>query len=91
MYITMKYASPLGELTLAGEGENMIGLWIEGQKYFGAGLERSTEGRLPVLDRAKEWLDRYFAGQRPDPAELPLAPVGTAFQRVVWRQLCEIP
>ena len=87
----MKYASPVGELTLAGEGEYLVGLWLEGQKYFGAKLKLSGEGELPVFDRARDWLDRYFAGERPSPAELPLAPVGTAFQRSVWAKLCEIP
>lgn len=91
MYKTMKYPSPVGELTLAGEGETLVGLWIEGQKHFGAGLDLSAGGELPVFERAKDWLDRYFAGERPDPSELPIAPVGTAFQRAVWRRLREIP
>ena len=91
MYLTMKYESPVGVLTLAGEGENLVGLWLEGQKYFGAGLELSAEGDLPAFDRARDWLDRYFAGKRPAPSELGLTPVGTAFQRAVWAQLCKIP
>ena len=91
MYSTMKYASPVGVLTLAGEGENIVGLWLEGQKYFGAKLDLSGEGALPVFDRARDWLDRYFAGEWPSPAELPLAPVGTPFQKTVWKALCEIP
>ena len=91
MYETMQYASPVGVLTLAGEGEKLVGLWIEGQKYFGAGLELRAAGALPALERAANGLDQYFAGERPDPAELPLAPIGTPFQRAVWKQLCEIP
>ena len=90
-YVVMKYPSPVGELTLAGEGETLVGLWLEGQKYFGAGLELSGVGEAPIFDRARDWLDRYFAGERPSPAELSLAPVGTAFQRSVWEQLCGIP
>ena len=91
MYNTMKYASPVGVLTLAGEGEALVGLWLEGQKYFGAKLDLSAEGTLPVFGRAKDWLDRYFAGEQPSPAELPLDPVGTPFQKTVWKQLREIP
>ena len=87
----MRYDSPVGALTLAGDGENLVGLWLEGQKYFGAKLALSGEGSAPVFARAKAWLDRYFAGERPSPAELSLAPAGTAFQRDVWRTLCEIP
>ena len=29
-------SSPLGRLTMASDGKNLTGLWIEGQKYFGA-------------------------------------------------------
>ena len=46
---------------------------------------------LPVFEQARGWLDRYFAGGRPDPLELPLAPRGTAFQRRVWGILARIP
>ena len=35
MYFKTNYDSILGQLTLAAdEDENIIGLWIEGQKYF---------------------------------------------------------
>ena len=91
MYKTMKYESPVGVLTLAGEGENLAGLWLEGQKYFGAKLELAEEGNLLAFEAARNWLDRYFAGKRPAPSELKLTPVGTEFQRAVWKQLCEIP
>ena len=30
---------------------------------------------LEVFSRAKDWLDRYFNGKKPEPSELPLAPV----------------
>ena len=28
------YASPLGGITLASNGESLTGLWLDGQKYF---------------------------------------------------------
>lgn len=83
----------LGELTIASDGDAIVGLWMEGQKYFGSGLPQPFERRddLAVLQRACGWLDRYFAGGQPDPLELPLAPRGTAFQRRVWAILARIP
>ena len=36
MHYIMKYSSPLGEITVASDGENIVGLWLEGQKYFAA-------------------------------------------------------
>lgn len=76
---------------MAGDGENLIGLWLEGQKHFAAGAERMEEGKLPVLTRTERWLSRYFAGQNPDPKELPLAPRGSEFRRSVWKLLLTIP
>ena len=94
MYQTTTYASPVGELTLASDGTALTGLWLEGQKYFGGTSgEELAPGRpdLPVFQAARAWLDRYFAGEKPSPAELPLAPAGTPFQRAVWEKLQAIP
>lgn len=87
------YRSPLGLLTLAGSGDAVTGLWLEGQKYFGRTLPKTeiSGEALPVLELAKDWLDRYFSGKKPAVSELPLAPAGTEFQRAVWQILCEIP
>ncbi|MCH5187508.1 MAG: methylated-DNA--[protein]-cysteine S-methyltransferase [Oscillospiraceae bacterium] len=82
--------SPVGELTLASDGESLTGLWIKGQKYFG-GPERAEKTDLPIFRRTEEWLSRYFAGERPSTTELPLSPRGSEFRRIVWRLLCEIP
>ena len=32
------YTSPLGEITLASDGESLTGLWFEGQKHYGSTL-----------------------------------------------------
>ena len=86
------YPSPLGELTLASDGIALTGLWIKGQKYFGAGVQRWEEkGNLAVFTEVSLWLDDYFAGEQPDPRMLPLAPSGTDFRRRVWRALLDIP
>lgn len=88
-----KYPSPVGSITLACDRENLVGLWIEGQKHFGdAAAEAMTEkADAPVLGAAMRWLDRYFAGEKPRPCELPLRPIGSAFRQAVWAILCAIP
>ena len=93
MYYEMKYDSPVGRLTLASDGLNLAGLWMEGQKYFGGTVpgELRPNEELEVFSRAKDWLDRYFNGKKPEPSELPLAPVGGEFRQTVWELLCEIP
>lgn len=92
MYDYIQYDSPLGRLTVAAEGEALTALVIEGQKYearhlAGEGQQRET----PVLQAARLWLDRYFAGENPPVSALKLAPKGTDFQRRVWDALLEIP
>ena len=73
-------ASPLGELTLAEENGAIIGLWMEGQRYFPQ-LPEARREKSPVLTQAEQWLCRYFDGQWPGIQELTLHPRGTAFRR----------
>ena len=84
------YHSPVGKLTLASDGENLSGLWIEGQKYFTTAKLEYRED-LVVFAKVSDWLDRYFAGEKPNCSELPLSPVGGEFRQTVWNLLCEIP
>lgn len=85
-------ASPLGDLTLASDGQALTGLWLPGQKYFAAGLEddAAESPGLPVFQQTRAWLAAYFDGK--GLPELPLlAPHGTAFQQSVWKLLLKIP
>jgi methylated-DNA-[protein]-cysteine S-methyltransferase len=93
MYYSTTYQSPIGNLTLASDGGNLVGLWIDGQKYHGDTLlEQATErDDLPVFGKAKDWLDRYFSGKKPDVSELPLTPIGGVFRQGVWDILRSIP
>lgn len=93
MYYSTVYSSPVGRITLASDGENLTGLWIEGQKYFGASVSGELIRRpdVPVFDAAKDWLDRYFEGGKPAISGLPLRPAGSPFRQGVWKILCEIP
>lgn len=91
-YYTTEYDSPIGKLTLCSAGESLAGLWLAGQKYFG-GIPgtRIPRDDLPIFGQVGQWLNRYFAGERPSPAELPLSPAGGAFRQKVWKILLEIP
>lgn len=93
MVYSTQYPSPIGSLTLASDGNSIIGLWMEGQKYFGGALANDLreQKEAPVFSLAKEWLDAYFAAEQPAIAALPLAPSGSGFRRAVWDILCEIP
>lgn len=86
-----RYKSPVGLLTITSDGQNITGIWLEGQKYFAATMDsEAIEKEVPVFDSARRWLDLYFAGKEPDFA-LPLAPKGSEFRQAVWEILCRIP
>ncbi|OQA80831.1 MAG: Methylated-DNA--protein-cysteine methyltransferase [bacterium ADurb.Bin243] len=93
MYYITNYTSPVGQLTLASDGDNLTGLWLDGQKYFCATVDgcMRPENNMSIFDAAKEWLDGYFAGEKPALSELSLAPAGGDFRQEVWKLLREIP
>ena len=85
------YRSPLGGITLASDGDALVGLWFDGQKYFASTLDpMHKEAELPVFAEAFRWLDIYFSGKAPDfTPKLNLRT--TAFRKVVWEILLTIP
>lgn len=89
-----QYETPIiGSLTLASDGEGLVGCWFDNDRYFGIGVEGRMERRdnLPVFDQARAWLDRYFAGEAPNPRELPLKARATEFQMRVREAMLDIP
>ena len=91
MWMIFHKPSPVGMLTLSSDGTALTGLWLDGQKYFGAGLPNAVkENDLPVFEQASAWLDAYF-GRQLLPTLPPLAPAGSDFRQAVWRLLLEIP
>ena len=93
MFYKTDYNAPIGRMMIVSDDTRIVGVWLEGQKYFGGviGEDLLRQDDLPVLQEAKSWLDRYFAGNKPQISELPLAPRGNAFRQAVWRILCAIP
>lgn len=94
MYYSTKYSSPVGLITLAcDESGNLIGLWLEGQKHYGASIPGDTvkNDGMPIFSKTISWLERYFANEKPATSQLPISPVGSEFRKAVWGILCEIP
>ena len=62
MYYLSHYSSPVGFLSLVATDDSLVGLWIEGQKYFKSTLTNPPieQENLPILSMTKLWLDRYF-------------------------------
>lgn len=87
--------SPVGELLLTADGSSLTGVWFDGHKAGRdtrpglARFGREAPGD-PLLARAATQLGEYFARERTT-FDLPLDPVGTAFQRRVWTALLDVP
>ena len=91
MNYTWHYVSPLGGITLASDGEALVGLWFDGQKYFADTLEEEYEEHsLPVFEETCRWLDIYFSGKAPDFTPM-LKMCGSPFRKQVWEILLTIP
>ena len=43
MWMIFHKPSPVGMLTLSSDGTALTGLWLDGQKYFGAGLPNAVK------------------------------------------------
>ena len=93
MYYQATYSSPIGTITLACDENNLIGLSMKGQKYYGDTIPEAMRKNddMPIFANTKKWLDRYFAGKKPGISELPIAPIGGSFRQEVWNILREIP
>lgn len=91
MDYTSHYDSPLGGITLGSDGENLIGLWFDDQKYFADSLDRLHQIKeLPIFDDTKKWLDIYFKGKIPNFTPK-LYMRCTDFRKAVWNIMLQIP
>lgn len=91
MEYTAHYDSPLGGITLVGDGVALVGLWFDGQTHFADAPDPVRDEKpLKVFDQAKRWLDVYFCGKDPGFTP-PLNLKGTPFRRAVWEILLTIP
>jgi len=91
----MKYRlvrSPLGNVIVAGDGEGLRRVDFEWGRYRRVLIPEDWEKdpSFPLLRRAAAELTLYFQGKLRQ-FSLPLAPVGTPFQKRVWKELLRIP
>ena len=85
------YESPLGRITLASDGNSLVGLSFDKQKYFSDDLSSShIEKYLPIFEETVKWLDIYFSGKAPDFTPK-LKMRTTDFRKRVWEIMLKIP
>jgi methylated-DNA-[protein]-cysteine S-methyltransferase len=91
-------ASPIDDLLLTASDGLLRGIWFTPHETRPGPALAEVAARLggppaeddPVLRETADQLASYFAGERRD-FDLPLGPVGTAFQQQVWAMLRTIP
>lgn len=82
-------ASPIGPLTLVGDGEALAGLYFDGHLRTPRLTDLGTRDD-DGFETAEQQLGEYFAGTRRE-FDLELAPRGSAFEKQVWALLTKIP
>ena len=91
MIYTSFYNSILGKIILYSDGENLTGLYFEGQKNFPNIENTITNDNIKIFKDTKKWLDEYFKGKAPSIKNILIKPTGTEYQRKVWNELIKIP
>ena len=94
IYYKSEYKSPLGNITVCcDEDEKIVGLFFKNQKYFADNIDgKITENNnLKIFVTVKSWLDKYFAGKKPNIKEIPIKFIGNDFRKSVWKILYKIP
>lgn len=93
-YAKILYTSPIGTLSVVADEQYLYGIWVQDQKHFERGLGYETIEAVvshPILDSVIACLDDYFKGKSQALSDLPLAPIGTDFEKRVWSYLQRIP
>jgi methylated-DNA-[protein]-cysteine S-methyltransferase len=81
--------SPVGPLTLVGDGAALIGLYFDRHLRPPRLTDRGPRAD-DGFDAAIRQLDEYFTGTRRE-FDLELAPRGSEFEKQVWALLTKIP
>ena len=93
-YAKILYKSPIGPLSLVADDHYLFGIWIEEESDFEKGLSENDVTVVeshPILNQITSYLEIYFKGQDQDLSEMPLAPIGSDFEKRVWNYLRGIP
>ena len=86
------YNSPIGPITIASDGTQLVGLWFDGQKHDRDTLKNDLymNKSLPIFDQTKLWLDIYFSGQAPDFTPS-IKLTGSPFKQLIASIMLSIP
>lgn len=66
MIYSKKYQSPIGEITLNSDGEDLTAVCFKEGRDYNKYIKESEEKDLPIFVETIKWLDLYFKGKDPD-------------------------
>lgn len=83
-----EFESPIGPITLEGDGEHLTGLHFPSHRHW-PGVTETSQRSEALFREAQRQLTEYFEGTRRI-FDLPLRAEGTPFQQRVWDELLRI-
>ena len=62
------YQSPVGIIILTSDGTYLTGLWFKTSRFLNLRefTDEQVNNELEIFNITKMWLNRYFAGERPN-------------------------
>jgi len=85
------YETMFGKMVIVSDGSAINAVYVDDKT--GSGVNEAggrKKAANAVTNQAAKQLEEYFSGKRQQ-FDLPLRPVGTAFQQSVWKELIAIP
>jgi methylated-DNA-[protein]-cysteine S-methyltransferase len=81
------YQSPIGLIEITANDSGLLSAF-----FIDEAKEDNTDSIIgnDITKQTAEYLGEYFAGNRQS-FDIPLAPAGTAFQQLVWKELVKVP
>ncbi len=91
MTYTKKYQSPVGEIILNSDGENLTAVYFKNGRYYEKYIKGTQEKDLPIFEKTIKWLNIYFKGKNPE--FIPKYKINniTPFRQEVINELLKIP
>lgn len=91
MIYSKKYQSPLGEITLNSDGENLTAICFKNGRDYERYIKTREEKDLPIFNETIKWLSLYFS--RKEPGFTPKYKIDdiTPFRQEVIDEMLKIP
>lgn len=85
------YQSPLGEIIINSDGENLTAVCFKDSMDYGKYIIDGEEKELPIFDETIKWLNIYFQGKNPNFMPKYKRDDITPFRKLVIDEMLKIP